>query len=520
MEQLLGKTRVLVVEDEIVVSEDLQQRLVGLGFEVAGAADTAADAIRIATTMRPDVALMDIMLHGRPEGIDAAEHLRGELDIPVIYLTAHSDSATLQRARLTDPAGYIVKPFDDLQLRVAIELAPMRHEMERKARRVARWLTATFTSIGDAVIATNTRAEILLLNPAAEKLTGWTQDEAVGKPCGEVVRLMKQGATQPLEDPAVRALRHGVVVRLDPDTVLITRTGEERYVDDSASPITDEAGRIIGAVVVMVETTDRGTAKSREQALTRQVVQLLAEKEQQEVLGAQLETFAAAVSHDLRAPLLAISGFSELLANKHRDQLDSSGQLFLDRVQAGALQMKRMMEDYLLFLKSNRAQPLRLAAVDLKRMAREVFDDLASVPGQKPVQFVCETLPQAWADETILRHALVNLLGNALKYSSKCEQPVVEVGATTNGEAGEDFHTYFVRDNGAGLDLAGAAKLFEPFQRFHSAAEFPGTGVGLAIVKRIVESHGGGIRAESRPGAGATFFFTLPARAPSEPTPA
>ena len=94
MEQLLGKTRVLVVEDEIVVSEDLQQRLVGLGFEVVGAADTAADAVRIAATMRPDVALMDIMLHGRPEGIDAAEHLRGELDIPVIYLTAHSDSAT------------------------------------------------------------------------------------------------------------------------------------------------------------------------------------------------------------------------------------------------------------------------------------------------------------------------------------------------------------------------------------------------------------------------------------------
>jgi two-component system cell cycle sensor histidine kinase/response regulator CckA len=172
MEQLLSKTRVLVVEDEIVVSEDLQQRLVALGFEVAGAADTAADAIRLAAALEPDVALMDIMLHGSPEGITAAEHLRAELDIPVIYLTAHSDSATLQRAKLTDPAGYIVKPFDDAQLRVAIDLAPARHDMERKARRVARWLSATLSSIGDAVIATNTRGEILLFNPAAEKLTG------------------------------------------------------------------------------------------------------------------------------------------------------------------------------------------------------------------------------------------------------------------------------------------------------------------------------------------------------------
>src|SRR5258706_8289668 len=105
MDQLQRKISVLVVEDEIVVSEDLQQRLAKLGFEVAAAADTAADAMRLAAALRPDVALMDIMLHGRPEGIDAAEHLRGELDIPVIYLTAHSDSATLQRAKLTDPSG-------------------------------------------------------------------------------------------------------------------------------------------------------------------------------------------------------------------------------------------------------------------------------------------------------------------------------------------------------------------------------------------------------------------------------
>src|SRR5258706_7418570 len=238
MKQLLSEARVLVVEDEIVVSEDLQQRLVALGFVVAGAADTAADAIRLATSTLPDVALMDIMLHGRPEGIEVAEHLRRELDVPVVYLTAHSDSATLRRAMLTDPAGYVVKPFDDAQLRVAIELAPVRHEMERKARRVARWLTATFTSIGDAIVATNTRAEILLLNPAAEKLTGWTQDQAAGKACGEVLRLINHATRQPVEDPAARALQHGAVIHLDPATLLIRRSGEEVFVNDSAAPIT------------------------------------------------------------------------------------------------------------------------------------------------------------------------------------------------------------------------------------------------------------------------------------------
>ncbi|MEO5661213.1 MAG: ATP-binding protein [Polaromonas sp.] len=513
MDQSPSKTRVLVVEDEIVVSEDLQQRLKKLGFEVVGAADTAAEAIELATATRPDVALMDIMLHGKPEGIDAAEHLRSKLDIPVIYLTAHSDPATLQKAKRTDPAGYIVKPFDNTQLQVALELAPFRHEMEHKARQVARWMTATLTSIGDAVIATNPRGEILLLNPAAEQLTGWTQNEAAGKPCSEVLQLVNKSTGQTLEDPAMGAMRHGLVVRLDPGTVLITRNGEERSVDDSASPITDEAGNMLGAVVVLVDASDRVAAQSRAQALTDQVADLLADKEKRDALSAELEAFAVAVSHDLRRPLVTIAGFTELLAEKHRERLPVTGQLFLDQVRTSALEMRRMVEDYLGFLKSNREQTTGHAEVDLKRLAQEIFAELSRRPGQKPARFVCETLPLAWGDEAMLRQLLINLFSNALKYSGRRGLPVLEVGATSS----ENVHTFFVRDNGVGLDMAKADKLFEPFQRFHDAAEFPGTGVGLAIAKRIVERHGGRIWATSEPGTGTTFFFTLPVRPSSAP---
>lgn len=513
---MLSKTRVLVVEDEIVVSEDLQQRLAKLGFEVSGAADTSADAIRIATAEKPDVALMDIMLHGRPGGLAAAEHLRHELDIPVIYLTAHSDAATLQKAKLTDPAGYIVKPFDDEQLRVAIELAPVRQQMERKVRRVAHWLSATLASIGDAIIATNTQAEILLLNPAAEKLTGWAQSEAIGKPFSEVVRLVTRGNGQPVPDPAVRALRHGVVIRLDLDTMLIRRTDEERFVDDSASPIADDAGNVLGAVVVLVDATDRVATHDRVNALTLQVKELLAKKADYDLKGAELEAFAAAVSHDLQEPLRAIAGFSEMLAESNRERLDASGQLFLDRVRVSAQRMRCMVEDYLAFLTVNREQPLRLAPVDMKALVTGVFADLARLPGQKPAELVCASLPKAWGDEAMLRQVLVNLIGNALKYSARREQVVVEVSATSD----ESFHTFAVRDNGVGIDLTNAARLFEPFQRFHSMAGFPGTGVGLAIVKRVVERHGGRVWAQSEPGVGATFSFTLPAKPPVEPAQA
>jgi len=269
----------------------------------------------------------------------------------------------------------------------------------------------------------------------------------------------------------------------------------------------------LGSVVVLVDATDRVASHRSMDALTRQVKELLAEKEEYELKGAELETFAAAVSHDLQGPLRAIAGFSEMLAESNRERLDASGQLFLDRVRVSAQRMHHMVEDYLAFLKANREQLLSLALVDMKSLAAEVFADLAHAPGQKPAELLCAALPKAWGDAAMLRQALVNLIGNALKYSAQREYPVVEVGATS----GHDFHTFFIRDNGVGFDLKRAERLFELFQRFHDTAEFPGTGIGLAIVKRIVQRHGGRVWAQSEHGAGATFSFTLPARHPVAP---
>ena len=366
MESSSRKTRVLVVEDEIVVSEDLRQRLISLGFDVVGTADTAAEALTVAAATLPDVALMDIMLHGQPEGISAAEHLRSKLDIPVIYVTAHSDSATLQKAKVTDPAGYIVKPFEDAQLRVAIEIAPLRHEMEHKARRVANWMTATLTSIGDAVIATNIHAQILLLNPAAEALTGWSQEEATGKPSSEVLRLFNRKTQQPLHDPAARALRDGIVVHLEPDTILLTREGDMRLVDDSAAPIVDEAGRVMGAVVVLVDATNRVAVHSHVQELAQQLARLPSEKHDSGEISEELEAFAAAVSHDLRGPLRAAFSFSELLIERHHTNLRASERQLLDIIRSSTANMLHMLEDYSRILKLNHRKPSEFGKVEDK----------------------------------------------------------------------------------------------------------------------------------------------------------
>jgi len=219
----------------------------------------------------------------------------------------------------------------------------------------------------------------------------------------------------------------------------------------------------------------------------------------------ELETFSYAVSHDLRAPLRAIRGFTDMaLLNKHLD-LKTRG--LLQRVCNSAARMSTLIEDLLRLAKLSRAQIDR-KTVDLSELARGITARLATAaPNAAATVRIADGLT-AEGDAGLLEAALENLLSNAWKYSGKNPQPVIEFGATATPEGAR---TFFVRDNGAGFDMAAAAKLFQPFQRLHSDQEFAGTGVGLATVQRIIQRHGGRIWAEAEVGKGATFFFELPA---------
>ncbi len=220
----------------------------------------------------------------------------------------------------------------------------------------------------------------------------------------------------------------------------------------------------------------------------------------------ELESFSYSVSHDLRSPLNTISGFSQLLAK----QLDVSGndklRHYLSRIQAGAAQMGQLIADLLALSQVSRT-PMQHELVDLSALARSIADDLQAHRGERQVALQIESGLQAQADAGLLRVVLENLLGNAWKFSAQQAQAEISVGHTLDA-AGEPV--FFVRDNGAGFDMAYADKLFTPFQRLHPADEFPGTGIGLATVKRVIDRHGGRLWAEAAPGLGATFFFTVP----------
>ncbi len=226
------------------------------------------------------------------------------------------------------------------------------------------------------------------------------------------------------------------------------------------------------------------------------------------VANRNLESFAYSVAHDLRSPLRALSGFSEALAEDYGDRLDETGRLYTERIQAATERMGALIDDLLVLAQVSRAK-MRLEPVDLSAEIASLAVELqAREPGRR-VRFAIHAGVLVTADRTLIRTVLQNLVENAWKFTAKCDEATVEFAAIAAQDA--EICCY-VRDNGAGFDPAFVNKLFRPFQRLHSVTEFPGTGIGLASVQRIVERHGGHAWAEGAVGRGATFYFTLNAK--------
>jgi two-component system, cell cycle sensor histidine kinase and response regulator CckA len=254
-------TRILIVEDETIVAENLAVKLRQLGYEVIGIAAEGEAALDMVKHLNPQLILMDIKLGGDLDGIEAADAIRRQFDVPVIFLTAHSDPVTLSRAKLTGPSGYILKPFEIREVATQIELGLYKHQAERELREQREWLKVTLASIGDGVIATDETGCINYINPVAEGLTGWSSDAAVGKPLPEVFNIVNEQSRQVVEDPVRKVLRTGTIVGLANHTILIRRDGSEVAIDDSGAPIRDRMGGIQGVVLVFRDIGERRRAE-------------------------------------------------------------------------------------------------------------------------------------------------------------------------------------------------------------------------------------------------------------------
>lgn len=267
----MSRARILIVEDEGIIAQDIQTTLEKLGYEVPAIATVGEEAIEKTAELKPDLVLMDIVLWGGMDGVEAATHIRDRLRVPVIFLTAHSDSATLQRAKVTGPYGYIVKPLIERELRIGIEMALHKHQMEQRVAEQQQWFEATLASVGEAVVATNARGEVRFMNTLAESITGWTQREAIGQHIDNVLVLSAEAAPSGSEGPFAEAVRKGLVIDWGSNTWLWPRHGPSTPIDYTAARIREEDGATAGVVVVFRDITPRREMEEDRERLIRQL---------------------------------------------------------------------------------------------------------------------------------------------------------------------------------------------------------------------------------------------------------
>ncbi|MBC8181461.1 PAS domain S-box protein [candidate division KSB1 bacterium] len=255
--------KILIIEDDHVIGMEIKDRLETLGYNVLTRLSYGEDAIEQAGDLHPDLILMDIQLAGEIDGIQAADKIKDLYDIPVVYLTAYADDNTLERAKITEPFGYVLKPFEERELVSTIEMALYKHVIEQKLKNNERWLATTLKSIGDGVIATDTEGRIIFMNPIAEQLTGWEQDQAMDKSLENIFCVIDEETKTPLKNSTDKIIHRGTIERIPAETILLSKDGVEIPILETVSPIKDELGENTGAVLVFQDNTERKKAQRK-----------------------------------------------------------------------------------------------------------------------------------------------------------------------------------------------------------------------------------------------------------------
>jgi PAS domain S-box-containing protein len=367
--------------------------------------------------------------------------------------------------------------------------AAIRDISERKKADEQRFrLAAMVDSSDDAIIGKTFDGIITSWNAGAERLFHYAAEELIGH---SIMALIPPGRESE-EAEILHHLAAGQVERFE--TVRVRKDGQHIDVAVTSSPVRNAAGGLIGASMVARDITTRRRA---EEALARA-------KDAAEAANRELEAFSYSVAHDLRAPLRGMNGFAQVLIDTYGDKLDAEGQDWLHEIVLNAKKMAELIDGLLSLARVTRSE-LRPERSNLSSIAREAAAQLAASDPQRTIAIDVQDDLHADVDPRLARVLFDNLLGNAWKFTSKVSNALIEFRSTKIGDAS----AYFIRDNGAGFDMAFAGKMFSPFQRLHTVAEFPGTGIGLATVQRIVLRHGGRIWAEGAVDRGATFYFTF-----------
>jgi PAS domain S-box-containing protein len=425
------------------------------------------------------------------------EYTRQNVENPVVKI--------LQQGVITGLANHTVLVRKD-RTEIAIDDsgAPIKNETgnitgvvlifrditERKlAESKNRQLSAIVESSNDAIIGKTLDGIITSWNKGAEKIYGYAEAEVINK---SILILAPPDRKDEIPRLIDRIKRGENIQNFE--TIRLKKDGNEIPITLTISPILDDKGEIMGASTIAHDITER---KKAEDDLKRYTIDL-------EIANKELKAFSYSVSHDLRAPLRAIDGFSNALLEDYEDKLDEPGQDYLNRIRKSCHLMSQLIDDMLKLSRVSRAE-MHPEEVNLSEIVRSIIEDLQRSQPERGAEFIISPEIITYGDRSLLDAMLRNLLENAWKFTGKCQQTRIEFGITHQ----DGIPVYYVKDNGIGFDMKYSDKLFKPFSRLHTQDDYPGTGIGLANVQKIVHRHGGRIWAEAELGKGATFYFTL-----------
>ncbi len=388
---------------------------------------------------------------------------------------------------------------ESCMIAVSRDVTEQRRAEAERAKSEEMFATVFHASPDGIMILQAEDGLILDLNESFQRMFGYSREEAAGRTVLDLgLWAFPERRARFLAEVKAKGMVNGY------ELVMRTRQGALR--DLMTSSVLIDIGGVPCLISIARDITDRLRAEEEIRNLNVTLEQRVRERTTElEEAVREMESFSYSISHDLRAPLRAIAGYAKIIEEDYAARVDAEGKRLLDRIAGGAIRMGELIDDLLDFSRIGRAE-LRMAPIEMSSLVREVLGELPEAGNNHRLQMRLGDLPRAVADRGLLRQVWANLLSNAIKYSRQKELAVIEVGGA--GEGGE-VH-YFVRDNGIGFDMAYADKLFQVFQRLHRDPVYEGTGVGLAIVARIIQRHGGRVWAEAAPDKGATFHFVLP----------
>jgi two-component system cell cycle sensor histidine kinase/response regulator CckA len=491
----MAKPGILIVEDERIIAMDIKHSLLNLGYDVVGMAASGEDAIVKAGEACPDLILMDIMLQGKLDGIEAAEQIRQRYNIPMVYLTAYANDTILARAKITEPFGYVLKPFRETELHSNIEIALYRHEMEKKLQHREHWLAATLRSISDGVIATDVNGRVIFMNPVAELLTGWNQDEAIDQDINQIFQIFDEVTREPVELADLTVILKQDFFTPPTSNLLAIRDATERIIDHRVAPIINDVGRPIGLIFLFRDITEH-----------RRLAAELARADKLDSIG----TLAGGIAHDFNN-LLTVIWANIILASLDAHLKD----VVVERLavaQKSCMEAQGLTQQLLTF--SKEGGPIKKLAA-IKKI---ILDSLMTFYSPE-ISITTEIPENLWpveVDEYQIHQVINNLLTNAAQaipmddqVTIAAENIVIPETSALPLRAG-NYLKITVHDQGVGIPLRYLDKIFDPFFTTKKQA----IGMGLTVAYTIVKNHGGHVTVESEIGAGTAISLYLPAAYP------